>query len=90
MIAIAVDDEALMLRALVRAISASPDVNEVIAFSDKEIRLKLKDGSFLYIQGENLKITAFDDGSGLFSASGSFSGAKYKQPISSFVKKVFS
>ncbi|MBR5250908.1 MAG: response regulator [Clostridia bacterium] len=36
MIAIAVDDEALMLRALVRAISASPDVNEVIAFSDCE------------------------------------------------------
>ena len=72
-----------------RRVTAS-EVKEVIAFSDKEIRLKLKDGSFLYIQGENLKITAFDDGSGLFSASGSFSGSKYKQPISSFVKKVFS
>ena len=36
MIAIAVDDEALMLRALVRAISASPDVTDVIKFSDCE------------------------------------------------------
>ena len=34
MIAIAVDDEALMLRALVNAISASPDVTEVAKFSD--------------------------------------------------------
>ena len=36
MIAIAVDDEQLMLHALVRAISASPDVKEVIKFSSPE------------------------------------------------------
>ena len=36
MIAIAVDDEALMLRALVRAITASPDIREVVSFSDCE------------------------------------------------------
>ena len=36
MIAIAVDDEALMLRALVRAISVSPDIAEVFKFSDCE------------------------------------------------------
>ena len=36
MIAIAVDDEALMLRALVRAISVSPDISEVFKFSDCE------------------------------------------------------
>ena len=36
MIAIAVDDEALMLGALVKAISASPDIKEVIKFSDCE------------------------------------------------------
>lgn len=36
MIAIAVDDEELMLRALVRAISASPDVKEVVKFSSCE------------------------------------------------------
>ena len=36
MIAIAVDDEQLMLHALVRAISASPDVKEVVKFSNCE------------------------------------------------------
>ena len=34
--AIAVDDEELMLHALVRAISASPDINEVVKFSNPE------------------------------------------------------
>ena len=33
MIAIAVDDEPLMLGALVKAISASPDITEVVQFS---------------------------------------------------------
>ena len=36
MIAIAVDDEALMLRALVSAVSSSPDISEVVQFSDCE------------------------------------------------------
>ena len=34
MIAIAVDDEVLMLRALVRSISVSPDITGVFKFSD--------------------------------------------------------
>ena len=36
MIAIAVDDEALMLRALVNAVNASPDIEKVVQFSDCE------------------------------------------------------
>ena len=40
MIAIAVDDEALMLGALVKAISASPDIKEVTKFSDCEEALE--------------------------------------------------
>ena len=36
MIAIAVDDEELRLHALVRAISASPDMKEVVKFSNPE------------------------------------------------------
>ncbi len=39
MIAIAVDDEALMLGALVSAIEASPDITEVIKFSDCDAAL---------------------------------------------------
>lgn len=40
MIAIAVDDEELMLHALVRAISVSPDVKEVLKFSNCEKALE--------------------------------------------------
>ena len=40
MIAIAVDDEALMLGALVAAIEASPDITAVAGFSDCEEALK--------------------------------------------------
>ncbi len=40
MIAIAVDDEALMLGALVAAIEASPDITEVVKFSDCEVALE--------------------------------------------------
>ena len=39
MIAIAVDDEALMLGALVAALEASPDITEVVKFSDCEAAL---------------------------------------------------
>ena len=46
MIAIAVDDEILMLGALVKAISASPDIREVTKFSDCELALDfVKDNS---------------------------------------------
>ena len=40
MIALAVDDEILMLGALVKAISSSPDVKEVVKFSDCEEALE--------------------------------------------------
>ena len=46
MIAIAVDDEVLMLRSLVRAISVSPDITGVFKFSDPEKALDfVKDNS---------------------------------------------
>ena len=66
------------------------EAKEVTAFSDREIKLKLKDGGELIIVGSDLKITAFDDNSGCFSASGSVVGTKYKQPVSSLIKKVLS
>ena len=64
------------------------EAKEVIAFSDKEIKLNLKDGSILTVIGSELKITAFDDGSGLFTAVGSVLSTKYKQPVTTFIKKV--
>ena len=47
MIAIAVDDEELMLHALVRAISASPDVKEVVKFSNPEKALDYVKENFI-------------------------------------------
>ena len=54
MIVIAVDDEALMLGALVAAIEASPDITQVAKFSDCEealafVRNNLTDIAFLDI-----------------------------------------
>ena len=66
------------------------EAKEVVSFSDREIKLKLKDGSFLTIVGEDLKITAFDDVSGNFTATGVINGSKYKQAVGNLIKKVFS
>ena len=53
MIAIAVDDEALMLGALVAAIDASPDIKDVIKFSDCEEALE-------YVKGNPVDIAFLD------------------------------
>ena len=45
--AIAVDDEELMLRALVRAISASPDITQVVKFSNCEKALDYVKENFI-------------------------------------------
>lgn len=53
MIAIAVDDEALMLGALVAAIDASPDIAEVTKFSDCEEALE-------FVKGKSIDIAFLD------------------------------
>ena len=53
MIAIAVDDEALMLRALVRAITESPDITKVIEFSNCEKALD-------YVKDNNVDVAFLD------------------------------
>ncbi len=61
---------------------------EVIAFSDREIKIKLKDGTVLTAQGSELKITCFDDKNGSFSAVGNFTSVKYKTGVDGFIKRV--
>ena len=63
-------------------------VREVTAFSEREIRLKLTSGSNLKINGDGLKITAFDDRNGNFTAVGKVYGANYKTS-ENILKKVF-
>ena len=53
MIAIAVDDEALMLGALVAAIEASPDIAEVAKFSNCEEALE-------YVKGNHADVAFLD------------------------------
>ena len=53
MIAVAVDDEALMLGALVAAIKASPDITEVASFSDC-------DEALAFVKGNPLDIAFLD------------------------------
>ena len=56
-------------------------VKEVTAFSDRELKLKLKDGSGLIVAGSELKITNFDDKSGNFLAT------RYGRGFDGFIKK---
>lgn len=65
------------------------EAKEVIAFADKEIKIKLKDGSVLCVTGSDLKITAFDDKNGIFVAVGNYLSSRYKQSANSLIKKVF-
>ena len=64
-------------------------VLEVLSFSDKEIRLKLKNNEVLTISGENLKIVCFDSSNSNFTASGNVFGIKYKSGGVPIVKRVF-
>ena len=64
-------------------------VLEVLGFSDKEIKLKLKDNSILTVEGENLKILSFDNNSGDFAMQGKINLIKYREKGESLVKRVF-
>ncbi|MBO5888734.1 MAG: YabP/YqfC family sporulation protein [Clostridia bacterium] len=64
-------------------------VSEVTAFSDKEIKLKLKDNTVLLILGSALKISCFDNKNGNFSALGKIEMIRYKDAQDNLIKKVF-
>ena len=62
---------------------------EVMSFSEKEIKIKLRSGSVLLVVGDGLKITAFDELSGNFTAIGNIQGTRYKDAGENLLKKVF-
>ena len=64
-------------------------VNEVLAFSDKEIKLKLKDNTIIIVLGSALRITCFDNKNGNFIAQGVIDSVKYKPKEENVLKKVF-
>ncbi len=65
------------------------NVLEVLAFSDKEIKIKLKDNTVLVVFGSALKITCFDNKNGNFIAQGVIESVKYKPKEENVLKKVF-
>ena len=65
------------------------NVLEVVAFSDKEIKLKLKNNEILFIYGSALKISCFDNKNGSFLASGTVESVRYKSAQDNLIKKVF-
>lgn len=64
-------------------------VAEVLAFNEKEIRIKLKCNTIIKIGGENLKIIGFDNTSGNFKLKGVITSLLYKGKEESLIKKVF-
>lgn len=62
-------------------------IEEVLSFSDREIRLKCKDGSSILIVGQTLKILCFDNKVGSFTMSGDIESVRYKSQHENFIKK---
>ena len=65
------------------------NVKEVLSFSDKDIKLKLKDNGIITIDGEELKILSFDNVGGEFTMQGKIFQVKYRDKTESLVKRVF-
>ena len=63
-------------------------IGEVLAFNEREIRLKLLSGSKLVVVGDKLKITCFDKGCGELKLSGVVFTVKYSATNTKF-KKLF-
>ena len=64
-------------------------VSEVLAFTDKEVKLKLNDKTIVFISGNGLKIGGFDNSSGNALILGDVIAVKYKGQEESLIKKVF-
>ena len=62
-------------------------VESVSAFSEVKIVLSLIGGGYLHIVGSHLKITAFAQNSGTFTAEGEVTGVSYGGK--NFVQKLF-
>ena len=64
-------------------------VSEVLAFTDKEVKLKLNDKTIMFILGNGLKIGGFDNSSGNALILGEITLVKYKGKEENLIKKVF-
>ncbi|MBE7089710.1 MAG: hypothetical protein E7362_02780 [Clostridiales bacterium] len=63
-------------------------VNSVDGFSEKELKLTVN-GSKVEIKGENIKITAYNNVSGNFTADGKFNEIKFGGTKTPIIKRIF-
>ena len=63
-------------------------VSSVDGFSDQFLKLNIN-GSKGYITGENIKITSYNNLSGMLTADGTFNSVKYDYKKESLAKKLF-
>lgn len=64
------------------------NVNSVDGFSDRELKLTVS-GKKVDIKGQNIKITAFNNVSGNFTADGEFIEIKFGGAKTPIVKRIF-
>ena len=64
-------------------------VSEVIAFNEREIRLRLATGEKVCVCGENLKINVFNKQQGELRVVGAVSAVKYLNSAKQKIKKLF-
>ena len=62
-------------------------IDEVLGFTDREIRLKTKENTNIIITGQSLKILCFDNKNGAFTMSGTVETVRYRQSGENFIKK---
>ena len=65
-------------------------ISEVVAFNEREIRLRLTSGEKAYVYGNNLKINAFNKQLGELRVVGEVSAVKYLNSAKQKIKKIFS
>lgn len=63
-------------------------VETVDGFSEQSLKLTVM-GNKVIINGENIKITAFNKGTGNLSAEGTFTEIKYNHKKTPFINRIF-
>ncbi len=64
-------------------------VGEVIAFNEKEVKIRLISGERVFVLGENLKINAFNKQTGELRVVGVIYAVRYLNSAKQKIKKIF-
>lgn len=76
-----------ILKIEARSSLESSEVLEVLSFSEKEIKLKLKGNVTMLINGNMLRIVCFDESSQKFTLKGEIESVRYKKFGENLIKR---